>query len=228
MNFLAVLPEIDPTIFGAILIIIFFAIGLHEYAHAKMADAAGDPTPRIYGRVTLNLFKHFEPIGTIMILFTAIYGVGIGWGRPVPMDPRRMRNPKWDHFAAVAAGPITNLLQAIVFAIILRLVAGGAPELLRESEFLRALLVFGVMINLSLCFFNLLPIGPLDGMWLLGTFLPARTRESWTRWNLTAGQFVFLFLVIAGQLSQFSIITTLIVPPIRAMFRFLTGVPIGF
>jgi Zn-dependent protease len=221
------MPNIDPTVFAAILLVIFFAIGLHEYAHAKMAEVAGDPTPGFYGRVTLNLFKHFEPVGTIMIIFTALFGVGIGWGRPVPMDPRRMRNPKWDHFAAVAAGPITNLLQAIVFAIVLRLIAASAPGLL-ESEFLRAFLVLGVMINLSLCFFNLLPIGPLDGMWLLGTFLPARTREAWTRWNLTAGQFVFLFLVIAGQMSQFSIITTLILPPIRAMFRFLVGAPIGY
>lgn len=224
MNLLALAPSIPPApIFIAILLVIFFGIGLHEYAHAKMADAAGDPTPGMYGRVTLNLFKHFDPIGTIMIIFTSIYGVGIGWGKPVPMDPRRMRNPKWDHFAAVAAGPISNILQAAAYAIILRLLAMSAPDVLADSMFLRAFLIFGVMINLSLCFFNLLPIGPLDGMWLLGTFLPDRSRDRWIRWNLTVGGMVFLVVVLVGQLSEFSIISTLILPPIETMFRFFTG-----
>lgn len=223
MSLVALAPSMpSPPVFMAILLVIFFGIGLHEYAHAKMADAAGDPTPGMYGRVTLNLFKHFDVIGTIMIIFTSIAGVGIGWGKPVPMDPRRMRNPRWDHFAAVIAGPISNILQAAVYAIILRVLAMSAPELL-DNMFIRAFLILGVMINLSLCFFNLLPIGPLDGMWLLGTFLPDRTRDRWTRWNLTVGQFVFLFLVIAGQLSEFSIISTLILPPIEALFRFFTG-----
>lgn len=68
----------------AMIIVIFFAIGLHEYAHCKFADMAGDPTPRMYGRVTLNLFKHFDPLGSIMILFTVLNGFGIGWEDPRP------------------------------------------------------------------------------------------------------------------------------------------------
>jgi len=99
-----------PPVMLAIGIVIFLAIGLHEYAHAKVADAAGDPTPSFYGRVTLNLTKHFELMGTIMIIFTSIFGVGIGWGKPVPMNPSKMRNPRWDHFLAVLAGPLTNVL----------------------------------------------------------------------------------------------------------------------
>src|SRR5688500_10381483 len=87
-------------------IVILFAIGLHEYCHAKFADMAGDPTPRYYGRVTLNLFNHFDPLGTIMIIVTMLSGFGIGWGKPVPMDPSKMRNPRWDHFVAVLAGPL--------------------------------------------------------------------------------------------------------------------------
>ena len=101
---------VPPEAILAIGIVIFFGLGLHEYAHAKFADLAGDPTPRYYGRVTLNLFKHFDLLGAIMIAFTAISGFGIGWGKPVPMDPRKMRNPRWDHFVAVAAGPLSNLL----------------------------------------------------------------------------------------------------------------------
>lgn len=209
----------------AIVTVIFLGIGLHEYAHAKFADLAGDPTPGIHGRVTLNLTKHFDPIGTIMIIFTSLAGVGIGWGRPVPMDPRKMKNPKWDHFIAVIAGPLSNLLQAVVYAFVWRLLVGDPAlipaALAGEGGYLPALCAFGILINLSLCLFNLLPIGPLDGMWLFGTFLPEKQRFYWTRWNLTVGQFVFLGLVLLGQLSSFSLISSVILPPMRFLMRLL-------
>jgi Zn-dependent protease len=211
----------------AIAIVIFFAIGLHEYAHAKVADMAGDPTPRLHGRVTLNLTKHFDLMGTIMIIITSLAGVGIGWGKPVPMDPRKMKNPRWDHFAAVAAGPITNLLLAIGFAIVIRImIASGTPLTLPSegSDFLSLLLFYGLIINISLLLFNLLPIGPLDGMWLLGTMLPDSARVGWVRWNLTVGQFVFLGIVIFGQLTGFSIIGQILEPAMLSLVRLLLGI----
>lgn len=220
------------------LLVIFFAIGIHEYAHAKFADMAGDPTPGIYGRVTLNLIKHFDPIGTIMIIFTSLVGVGIGWGRPVPMDPRKMRNPKWDHFSAVAAGPISNIVQATLWALFGRFLLAAVPGMgaavgaaaMRMTTdvdpvalFLGALVFFGVVINISLCVFNLLPIGPLDGMWLLGTFMPEKSRWAWTKFNLTTGTFLFLGLVLFSQLSNVSLLSAVIGPPIAFMSRFLLG-----
>jgi len=216
----------------AIVIVIFLAIGLHEYAHCKMADIAGDPTPRFYGRVTLNLFKHFEPLGTIMMIFTSITGVGIGWGKPSPVNPLRMRNPKWDHFACVAAGPISNLLQAAVWAMLTRiLIASGAISLLssgylpsKAGAFLPALLVAGVTINLGLFFFNLIPLGPLDGHWLVGTFMPDRLRDKWYHWNRTTGSFVLLFLVILGPAVHLNIFDLLIDAPLMVTFRFLMGI----
>ncbi|MBS1715136.1 MAG: site-2 protease family protein [Armatimonadetes bacterium] len=215
------MPQFDFQSLISILIVIFFAIGLHEYAHAKIADAAGDPTPRYYGRVTLNLFKHFDPLGTIMIVLTALYGFGIGWGKPVPMDPRKMGNPRWDHFMAVAAGPISNLIQAGVFSLALRFVPG-----LIDAPFFGNLLIYGVMINIGLFCFNLLPLGPLDGMWLLGTFLDEKARLAWTRWNLTIGQFVFLGLVLVGQMvPELNLISRVIRPVMQTLFRFLMGVP---
>ena len=111
----------DPIQFAATVIVLFFGIGLHEYAHCKVADLAGDPTPGIYGRVTLNLFKHFDPLGAVMILITSITGFGIGWGNPAPMDPNKMRNPRWDFFAAVLAGPVSNIIQAVIYGTILKL-----------------------------------------------------------------------------------------------------------
>lgn len=201
--------------------VVLVALGFHEYAHAKMADAAGDPTPRIYGRVTLNLFNHLDPLGTIMIIITSLTGFGIGWGRPVPMDPRKMRNPRWDHFWAVAAGPLSNLIQAGIFAIILRFAIGANHE--DVPFWLYYLLVMGVIVNLSLCFFNLIPLGPLDGHWLLGAFLPEQARIKWYIWNRQVGTFLIFGLILMGQLANVSIISRVIGPPIRTMFRFMTG-----
>jgi Zn-dependent protease len=223
----------------AIVLVVFFGIGLHEYAHAKFADLAGDPTPSYFGRVTLNLTKHFELMGTIMIIITSIAGVGIGWGKPVPMDPSKMRNPKWDHFIAVAAGPASNFVQAAIYALFIRAGLVASPEFAQTvadlsspfvvdlhgfgMTFLVTLLFTGVLINVALCLFNLLPIGPLDGMWLLGTFLPAQTRLRWTRFNLTVGGMLFIGIILFGQLSGFSIIGQVIAPPLRAILRFLIG-----
>lgn len=221
------LPQ--PPVLLAIILVIFLAIGIHEYAHAKAADMAGDPTPRLYGRVTLDLTKHFELFGTIMIIITSISGFGIGWGKPVPMDPRKMHNPRWDHFTAVAAGPISNLIQAAIFAVIVRglSMAGVFQGLDNGSfagEFLRSFLLLGVILNIGLFLFNLIPLGPLDGMWLLGTFLPDPIRVGWTRWNLQIGSFVFLAIVIIGQIMPGPGLIGMILFPLQeALLRILLG-----
>lgn len=219
------LPTIDVIL--AIAVVIFLAIGIHEYAHAKLADMAGDPTPGFYGRVTLNLTKHFEVVGTIMIVLTSLTGFGIGWGKPVPMDPRRMKNPRWDHFVAVLGGPISNLLQAAFWAILLRSAMLFAPELIRQP-FIGPLLLLGVLINVSLFLFNLIPLGPLDGMWILGTFLPEPQRLAWTRWNLTVGSFALLIVVLAGQWNpELSLISRVLRPASEAIERALIGPILG-
>ncbi len=216
----------DPPALIALAIVILLAIGLHEFCHAKFADMAGDPTPGYYGRVTLNLFNHFDPLGTLMIIMTVASGYGIGWGKPVPMDPSKMRNPKWDHFIAVLAGPLSNLLQAIFFALLFRMVLSITPSAL-ENSFIFALLTFGITVNLGLCFFNLFPMGPLDGMWLVGTFMSDPMRHAWTKWNLTIGSFVFLGIVILGQVTGTRFIGTVIGVPIRFFMRLLLGGDFG-
>ncbi|HTQ10850.1 MAG TPA: site-2 protease family protein, partial [Fimbriimonadaceae bacterium] len=99
----------------------FFAIGLHEYSHCFFADMAGDPTPSYYGRLTLNLFRHFDALGTLAIIISSLTGFGLGWGKPAPITPSKMRNPRWDTFITVAAGPLSNLLQAVVYAFLMRI-----------------------------------------------------------------------------------------------------------
>lgn len=222
--------QIDPLAFILNLFVILFALGIHEFAHAKLADAAGDPTPRIYGRVTLNLFNHLDPLGTLMIIMSSLSGVGIGWGRPVPMDPRKMRDPRWDHFWAVAAGPLSNLIQACLFAVALRVLGASVPlaapfEVLNNASIdpLQTLLVSGVLVNLGLFCFNLIPLGPLDGQWMLGSFLPERSRDRWYLWNRKTGTFVLFGLLLLGWFTPFSFIGMVMVPPLLLLFRFLVG-----
>jgi Zn-dependent protease len=195
--------RISPTEVAAQLIVLFFAIGIHEYAHCKFADLAGDPTPRYYGRVTLNLFKHFEPTGTILMIFTVLAGFGIGWGKPSPVDPRKMKNPRWDWFISVAAGPVSNFIQAVIYAILYRLEmqmrfieAIGDQSI---AQFLFFWIFFGVLINIGLFLFNLIPFGPLDGHWLVGLLLPEKVRVEWFRFNRTVGMPGLIVLVLASQ-----------------------------
>lgn len=213
--------DIETTMIIASLLVIFLAIGIHEYCHAKFADMAGDPTPRIYGRVTLNLFNHFDLMGSIFIIITVVSGFGIGWGRPVPMDPSKMRNPRWDHFAAVAAGPVSNLLQAVVWALLARVLM---PMSETVGPFMTILPYLGVVINIALFLFNLIPIGPLDGMWILGTFLPDNLRDKWTYWNLRTGMYVFLGLILIGMFAPgISPIGMLIMHPAEFLTNLLLG-----
>jgi Zn-dependent protease len=226
------MSQVDFVHFFITIAVILIGLALHEYAHAKMADIAGDPTPRLFGRVTLNPFNHLDPVGTIMIIVTSLTGFGIGWGRPVPMNPAKMRNPRWDHFAAVAAGPISNLVQAAVYAVILRVLFGvaagnanGLSGLLGDLAGPVLQFVFlGVIINLALCFFNLIPLGPLDGHWMLGTFMSEPTRMKWYLWNRQAGGFVFLGLIFMGQLfPEMDLIGAYLRPVTLRVFRFLAG-----
>src|SRR5687767_5609239 len=98
----------DPSTIVIMIIVLLGSIALHEFAHAKSADSYGDDTPRLMGRVTLNPLAHLDPLGTVMVIVTVISGFGIGWGKPVMVDPRKMENPRWDHLFSVLWGPLTN------------------------------------------------------------------------------------------------------------------------
>jgi Zn-dependent protease len=213
-------------------LVIFLAIGLHEYAHCKFADMAGDPTPGSYGRVTLNLTKHFEPMGTMMIVLTTITGFGIGWGRPAPMNPRLMRNPRWDFFAAVIAGPLSNIMQAAIWAMIMRAVLIYDDSILQTFDggltTVGLFLDLAVFVNLALAFFNMLPFGPLDGRWLVGQLLPDKPRLYWYRFNDRFGMIGLFGLIIVSQIIRaqtgYSLLWDTIGPPVEFLYQFFTGV----
>jgi Zn-dependent protease len=148
------------------------SVVVHECAHGFMALWNGDTTARDRGRLTLNPLPHVDPIGSILvpgILMLAHSPVLFGWAKPVPINWANLRNPRDDSVKVALAGPASNLLLALAFAALVRL----APE----SGFFAPLGVMGyagVVINCALAFFNLIPIPPLDGSWVLMRFLPLK------------------------------------------------------
>jgi len=220
---------------AAMIIVIFFAIGIHEYSHCKFADMAGDPTPRFYGRVTLNLFKHFEPIGTLMMVLSSLTGLGLGWGKPAPINPAKMANPRVDTFIAVAAGPVSNLVQAIIYGLFFRLAlqSGNLNAFLIDgaltrsgTTFVAALLTLGVLLNLSLFAFNLIPFGPLDGHWLVGLLMPDPYRTRWFQFSRTYGWQILIAVILFSQIAHVPILSRIMFPVIAFFFKLITGVPI--
>ena len=203
------------------------AITIHEYCHAKFADMAGDDTPRSQGRVTLNPLAHLDPLGTIMMLISSLAGVGIGWGRPVLVDQRKLRNRRVDNFILTIAGPLSNLLQAIFWAILLRFVLVPMGSELRGSSLFELVTNFAlvsVLINTGLFVFNLVPLGPLDGHWLVSELLPDKQRFAWLKFCHGPGMFIFLALVLIPP-GPYDVLGNFMYPFIKRIVSVLLGIP---
>lgn len=157
----------------AYLVIIFLILPFHEWAHAFVAKCLGDTGMKYRGRLTLNPLEHVDPIGALcMILF------GFGWAKPVPIDDRNFKNPKVGMGLSALAGPVANLLAALVGGLLYNLVLIISPNFLPDYYMVVAVilsfLVFYTYTNVTLAVFNLLPIPPLDGSKILFMFLPDR------------------------------------------------------
>ncbi len=153
--------------------IIFLSLSLHETAHGFVAYKLGDPTAYSQGRLTLNPIKHLDLMGFLcMLLF------GFGWAKPVPINTRYFKNPKWGMALSALAGPLSNLFLAVIFALLLRatyFIVGlfGISSTLGESVFMfsQQFLIMGITMNITLAVFNLIPWPPLDGSRIFLTFL---------------------------------------------------------
>ncbi|MCX7688262.1 MAG: site-2 protease family protein [Fimbriimonadales bacterium] len=177
------------------LMAVLLSLTVHEFAHAKYADWAGDPTPRRQGRVTLNPIAHLDPLGTLLIIMVALSGFGFGWGKPVEVNPGYFRNPRRDWVMCAFVGPLSNILLAVLFALILRLAPIPDPESLFNNIFLLFAL-YMVITNVGLAVFNMLPIHPLDGSKVLSGFLPDVFDRAYWRWQLTYGPILLMAALV--------------------------------
>jgi Zn-dependent protease len=157
----------DPQFFVAFVVAVVIGITVHEFSHAAAATAQGDFTARSQGRLTLNPASHLDPLGSLFLIIA-----GFGWGRPTPFNPLRLRRRRAGAALVGLAGPVSNVLLAILAAFALRIAAGSSDVEVGGPSFTVKLLFALVELNVVLAVFNLLPIPPLDGSRLLSVLLP--------------------------------------------------------
>jgi Zn-dependent protease len=196
------------TLFNAATLILplVFAIVCHEVAHGAMARLLGDHTAEEQGRLTLNPFPHVDPIGTVVLpgMLALAHLPIFGWAKPVPVDYRRLRNPRWGMLLVAAAGPGSNLLLAVLAAVALGLFARNGlvdtGSQLGLGAFTIANLANFLAINLFLALFNLIPIPPFDGSHILEALLPRRWAQRYARIRSKGMLIVILLLLILPRL----------------------------
>ncbi|HOL96155.1 MAG TPA: site-2 protease family protein [bacterium] len=212
----------NPQVGIAMFAMLILAISVHEMAHAWMAYRCGDDTAARLGRMTLNPVVHFDPMGFLFILMAPI-----GWGKPVPFNPLNLRDVQRDSMLIALAGPVSNLIQAVALAGVFRLFLYEpvADLILRlpsgESIFQAGILVssYGVLINLALAFFNLIPLFPLDGEKILAGILP---REQAYKLEEFRQYSVMIFFTLIGisfvfNVPIFGYYLQVVVDPIRKL-----------
>jgi len=226
----------DVTTVLGFLIFVFLSIGVHECAHAWAADKLGDPTAKYQGRLSLNPLVHLDPLGTLMILTSVFYGFGIGWGKPVPVNPYNFRmRPRVGMALVALAGPLSNLLLAVALAIPVHLAGPIIGFVSRNTSipsfvlsiigFLISLLITGVLSNIGLALFNLLPLPPLDGfsvvMGILSTIRNPKARQFYYQLSRLEmqGPLVLFALLALDYILPINILGSIIGP----LFRLLSS-----
>lgn len=209
------------TIFS--LVVLLFSVIIHELAHGYIAFSLGDPTAKYEGRLTLNPLKHLDPFGSIilpLLLLLATGGQGpiFGWAKPVPINPYNFKDQKWGTLKVAISGPLTNFGIAIILGLLIRFLppAGGFPQF---APFIQ-LMGIVVFYNFLWGIFNLLPIPPLDGSWILFRFLP-RGAEKVKMYIQQYGMFILIFFIFFGGLTGLGFLAQL-------LYYIVAGAPLPF
>ena len=199
---------------AVMIIIVFYSIILHEISHAVVAKWLGDDTAKRQGRLSLNPFKHIDIFGTVILPLLTYFTLGFIWGyaKPVPINPYNFKNPKRDMGLSAAAGPLSNILIGIVFALLFHLSTG--------SYIVSQICWNVIYLNFLLAFFNLIPVPPLDGSKVLGMFM---TDEAYLKWTYQErkGMMILFIIIVASNIMGLNIIGRVVIPPVRFMMRLL-------
>ncbi len=191
-----------------------FALSFHEFAHAWMASKCGDNTAARMGRLTLNPMAHLDVMGSLMILF-----VGFGWAKPVPVDSRNLRDPRKDMMKVAAAGPLSNLLLAMLAGMAWRLL--GGINFLLDTNF-PVLIFYFTQINIALAVFNLIPVSPLDGSQIFSGYL-MKTNPELALKIQSYGPQVLFGLILFGYVTGFSILWLVMKPFVNFFMLLFIG-----
>jgi Zn-dependent protease len=214
----------DPAFLIAFVPVLLFSLTFHEFAHAWSAYRLGDPTAAAMGRLNLNPLRHLDIFGTLVLV---ISGFRFGWAKPVPVNIFNFRDPKFGMFVSSAAGPASNILLALVFGLLLRVMGTGSFGSEGYSGAITQVLFWGLVMNLSLAFFNLIPVPPLDGSKILMGLGP----ESWEQPLMKfqqVGPMLLFGLIAIGFIAHVSPLWLLISPFVKFFAWLFAGISLGF
>ena len=205
-----IFSNIEPQIIVLLIPALVFSLSFHEFAHAWMAYRLGDSTAANMGRLTLNPISHLDPVGSIALLL-----MGFGWAKPVPVDTRYLQNPKEDMVKVAAAGPISNIILAIIAALALRILF--STGLITNS--IKTFFIIFMQINITLAVFNLLPVSPLDGSQILSPFLEKKFGSDIV-WKMQLyGPRILFFIILFSMVTDIHIFSFIITPIFNLFIR---------
>ena len=205
--------------------LVLLSTSVHEFSHAMAAHLLGDDTAKEQGRLTLNPLAHIDPVGSVALplIMALAHGPVFAYANPVPYNPNRLRNPGRDDALVALAGPLSNIAQALAAAVILKLLTLAGQRYVLDGNVLYALSLY-LYLNLSLAFFNLIPLPPLDGSKLIMPFLSNEARRSY--YGLQRYSMVILLVVLYGlpRFLGIDVVGFVIDHTAWPLYQFLMGV----
>ncbi len=191
--------------------VLLFAITIHEYAHGRAALWLGDPTAKNMGRLTLNPLPHIDPFGAICLFL-----FNFGWAKPVPVNPRYFKNIRKDIILMSLAGPLANILLALLAGILIRF-------FFFPWDIYRLALIYLLFMNIGLGLFNLVPIPPLDGSHVLENLLPLRAAQKYREFG-RYGAIIILGIVMLDNFAHTGILSRVLIGPMKYLAHLFSGI----